>query len=236
MPGGRTTSVALCAIAILLAIVVGCVLLRRALTREKLLPEELALAGAWVFVVGGFVWLAVYLSGSTLLGFGEPWTWLAAAHFLAAGFGALTVTALACRAVSGALALRTLRILLAAHPIAYLVTAAGISGVPYCQVLGAVSYELIFIIQLSAFLLGRPERNAPGPRYLIALAMSVPIATLLLSFAWALGHPLFDLMGMVRYHGLVNAVGHVGLGLAGFAWGRPPAHSPLRVAASAGDG
>jgi hypothetical protein len=39
---------------------------------------------------------------------------------------------------------------------------------------------------------------------------------------------MFDLMGMVRYHGLVNAIGHVGLGLVAFAFGRPEAHAPMR--------
>jgi hypothetical protein len=33
---------------------------------------------------------------------------------------------------------------------------------------------------------------------------------------------------MVWYHGLVNAVGHVGIGLVAFAWARPEAHCPLR--------
>jgi hypothetical protein len=85
---------------------VGSLLLRRALRRSRLLAEELALAGAWVFVVGGLVWLQAFLTDSTLLGFGSPWTWLAASHFAAAGFGALTVTALCRRTVCDPLAQR----------------------------------------------------------------------------------------------------------------------------------
>lgn len=224
--------IALFAAATLLAVAVGCVLLRRALARAKLLPEEVALAVAWVFVVGGLVWLQAFLSGSQLLGFVAPWTWLAAAHFAVAGFGALTVTALACRVVADARSLRVLRALLVAHPVAYLITAAGISGAPHFHELGAASYELIFIAQLSAVLLGRPDRIAPAPRHLLVLALIVPVGTLLLSLGWAWRRPFFDLAGMVRYHGLVNAVGHVGLALAASAWGRPPAHSPIRVAAS----
>jgi hypothetical protein len=84
---------ALFAVPILLAVGIGCILLRRAFARAELLPEELALAVAWVFLVGSFVWLKAFVSGSTLLGFGAPWTWIAASHFAAAGFGALTVTA-----------------------------------------------------------------------------------------------------------------------------------------------
>ncbi|WP_309398290.1 YndJ family transporter [Cerasicoccus maritimus] len=84
----------------MLAIGAGALLLRRAILLPARLPEEFALAGAWVFVVGSLFWLGVFLSGSTFLGFGAPWTWLTAAHFAFAGFGALTVTALSCRVVS----------------------------------------------------------------------------------------------------------------------------------------
>lgn len=227
----QTTAIALLAIPIFLAVAIGWMLLRRAFSRIELLPEEVTLAVAWVFVVGSLVWLIPVFSGSTLLGFAAPWTWLAASHFAAAGFGALTITALTCRVVSDARALKTLRILLVAHPVAYLVTAAGIVGMPYCDEIGAAGYALIFLTQLGAVILGGPVRIARGPRYLLLLASSVPIATLVPALAWAWGRPIFDLAEMVRYHGLVNAIGHVGLGLAAFAWGRPRAHSPARTGA-----
>lgn len=219
--------VALLAVPVLLAIAAGGVLLKRALARPELLPEEIALAAAWVFMVGSLVWLGVFLSGSTLLGFGAPWTWLAAAHFAFAGFGALTVTALSCRVVSHRRALGILRLLLIVHPIAYGVTAAGISGFRYCDELGAAGYAILFATQLGAVVLGRSDRMARGPRFLLVLALTVPVATVAPALAWAWGRPIFDLGGMVRYHGLVNAIGHVGLGLAAFAWGRPPSHSIL---------
>jgi hypothetical protein len=219
---------ALLAVPVLVAIAAGCVLLKRALARPELLPEEIALAAAWVFMVGSLVWLGVFLGESTLLGFGAPWTWLAAAHFAVAGFGAPTVTALSCRVVSGRRALRVLRVLLIAHPVAYLVTAAGISGFRYCDELGAASYELIFAAQWGAVVFGRPDRMVRGPRVLLVLALAVPVVTLVPALAWACGRPIFDMTGMVRYHGLVNAIGHVGLGLAAFLWGRPPSHSVLQ--------
>jgi hypothetical protein len=222
-------STALFVVATLLAAAMAWALLRRAFARAELLSEEVALAAAWVFVGGSLIWLKAFVSEATLLGFAEPWTWLAASHFAAAGFGALTVTALTCRVVSSARALRILRILLVAHPVAYLVTAAGIIGFPYCNQLGASSYELIFITQLGVFAFGRPDRIARGPRCLVALALIVPVVTLVFAIAWAWGSPIFDLRGMVRYHGLANAVGHVGFGMAAFAWGRPPAHSPIRA-------
>lgn len=220
-----TLSIALLALPVLVAVVMGCLMLQRAFARSERLPEEFALAGAWVFLVGSLVWLGVFLSGSTLLGFGAPWSWLAAAHFAFAGFGSLTVTALCCRTVSNRRALRVLRMLLIAHPVAYLITAAGISGFRYCDELGAVGYGAIFITQFVAFVLGRPHGISPGPRFLVGLALLVPVATVIPAIAWAYGNPILDMPGMIRYHGLVNAIGHVGLGFAAFAWGRPQPHS-----------
>lgn len=223
-----TAVVAILALPVLLAITVGCTLWKRALARQELLPEEIALAAAWVFVVGSLVWLGVFLSGSTLLGFGSPWTWITAAHFAFTGFGALTVTALSCRVVSNRRALRILRILLIAHPITYLVTAAGILGFRYCDEVAATSYELLFVAQLGAVVFGRPTRIARAPLLLVVFALTVPVATMVPALAWAWGSPIFDMTGMVRYHGIVNAIGHVGLGLSAFAWGRTQSHSGIR--------
>jgi len=223
-----TAVIAILTVPVLLAITVGCTLLRRAFARQELLPEEIALAAAWIFVVGCLVWLGVFLSGSSLLGFGSPWTWITAAHFAFAGFGALTVTAFSCRVVSNPRALRILRVLLIAHPIAYLVTAAGILQFRYCDKVGPAIYALIFVTQLGAVVLGRPNRIARAPRLLVAFALTVPVATMMPALAWAWGSPIFDITGMVRYHGIVNAVGHVGLGLFAFAWGRTPSHSIIR--------
>jgi hypothetical protein len=222
IPMSYTTVAAILALPLFSAVLVGTVLLKRALSQPKLVPEQFALAFAWVFVVGSLVWLGVFLSGSTLLGFGEPWTWLAAAHFAFAGFGALTITALSCRVVSDTAMRGVLRILLIAHPVAYLVTAAGISGYAYGDELGASGYLLLFTTQLWAVTRGKPDRIARYPRLLLTVALAVPVITLIPAVAWAWGKPIFDLAGMVRYHGIVNAVGHVGFGLLAFAWGRPP--------------
>lgn len=86
----EVTGIALFAVPILLAVALGCTFLRRAFARAELPVEEVALAVAWVFVVGSLVWLKAFVSEATLLGFAAPWAWLAAAHFAAAGFGALT--------------------------------------------------------------------------------------------------------------------------------------------------
>ncbi|MBC2602267.1 YndJ family transporter [Puniceicoccus vermicola] len=211
----------------MLAITVGSILLWRAFMRSEVLPEELALAAAWGFIVGSLIWLGVFLRGTTLLGFGAPWTWITAAHFAFAGYGALTVTSLSCRIVSNEQALKVLRVLLIAQPVTYFVTAAGILGFRYCDEIAATSYASIFAVQLGAVALGQPDRIAPAPRLLALVALSVPVVTMVPALAWAWGSPVFDISGMVRYHGIVNAIGHVGLGLVAFAWGRPPSHSPI---------
>lgn len=217
------------AVLMLVAVVIGWLLLRRAYARTRLLPEEFALAGAWIFVVGGLVWLEAFINGHTLLGFGEPWTWLAAAHFAVAGYGALTVTALACRTLSDPHALRLFRLLLVLHPVAYFTTAAGISGVAYCSTLGAALYQTLFILQLVTFLRSQPQpdRLARAPGLLLILALTVPVLTLLPALLWAWDRRSVHVADMVRYHGLINAFGHVGLGLVALAWGRPQAHAPL---------
>lgn len=218
---------AILALPTLLAIAAGCILLKQAVAQPEFLPEEFALAVAWGFIVGSLVWLGVFLNGSSLLGFGSPWTWITAAHFAFAGYGALTVTSLSCRVVSSPLALKALRILLVAHPITYLVTAAGILGYRYCDEIAATGYTIIFLTQLGAVTSGRPSRIARAPLLLVVFALAVPVVTMLPALAWAWGRPIFDIPGMVRYHGIVNAVGHVGLGLLAFTWGRPPSQSIL---------
>lgn len=103
----------------------------------------------------------------------------------------------------------------------------------HCEKLGAAAFEGIFLTQFGAVVFGRPNRMGRVPQRLLLVALLVPVITLVPALAWAWRTPLFELRGMVRYHGLVNAIAHVGLGLAAFAWGRPQAHAPLRPVPSA---
>lgn len=220
-----TTVIVLLAVPVIVSILCGLRLLRKALGRSEVLVEELGLAFAWVFLVGSLVWLGVFLWGGTLLGFSEPWTWITAAHFAFAGYGALTVTSLCCRVVSCKKSLRVLRFLLIVHPIAYFITAAGILGYPFCDEIAATSYAVLFVTQLIAVALGRPDRISNAPKFFVFVALIVPVFIMVPALAWAWGRPMFDMSGMVHYHGIVNALGHVGVGLFGFALGCPPSHS-----------
>lgn len=168
------------------------------------LPEvrvwELGLLVGLVFLGAGGTWLLVYGTGSSLLGFSGGWALLASAHGHAAGFGALTITALIARLSPGPLTTT----LVALHPLGFGLVASGITGIPGLELAGTVVYVTIFVIQFGVVLrLRRP---------LLIVACAVPLLTLSLALNWALGFRQLDLFQMAWFHGLVNAIGHVGLG------------------------
>ena len=204
--------------------------LRQTLARPVLLFEDLVLSAAWIYIGGALVWLEAYLSGSTLLGFSAPWTWLTAAHFGAAGFGALTITAYLRRAAPEPRTRRVLLALLVLHPLAFASTAAGIAGAPYFDEVGAAAYLLLFVVQALAFARGPIRGRGSWPGVLLGVALCVPVVTLVPALSWAWGRPMWNLDEMIRYHGLVNAIGHVGLGLLAIAWLRPPRRLPPMLA------
>ena len=74
-------------------------------------------------------------------------------------------------------------------------------------------------------LLGRPTRIASGPKRLLLIALGVPLVTMIPALAWAWGKPIFGIGNMALYHGLVDAIGHVGLAMFAFTWARPAAQS-----------
>ena len=168
------------------------------------LPElriwELGLLVGLVFLGAGGTWLLVYGTGSSLLGFSGGWALLASAHGHAAGFGALTITALIARLAPG----RLTTTLVALHPLGFGLVAGGITGLPGLELAGTVVYVTIFVVQFGVVLrLRRP---------LLTIACAVPLVTLTLALNWALGFRQLDLFQMAWFHGLVNATGHVGLG------------------------
>ncbi len=214
-----------------LAVVGGLVRLRDALARPVILAEEVALAVACAFVAGGAVWLRAGLTESTFLGFGAPWTWLTAAHFAVAGYGALTISALSARLIRSGWSRRVMHAVLVLHPITFAFVAAGITGLPYVDRIGAVGYLVLFVVQVGA--VGAAAVRAPvGARHaaglpravgvgMLLVSLTVPVVTVLPAVAWALGSPFWDLDGMIRYHGIASALGHAVLGLAAMAILRP---------------
>lgn len=220
-------AVAVLMLPVLGALLAGWVQLRRTARRSALLTEDVMLAFAWVFPVGAAFWLEAWLSDSSRLGFGAPWTWLTASHFMVAGFGALSVSAWMTRTIPTPKARRVMHGLLLLHPFAFASVAAGLTGVPFFDEVGAVLYETLFVVQAVLYLVAARPLGPWLARVLLGVALWVPVATLLPAMAWAWGHPVWSMDEMVAYHGLVNAIGHAGLGLAMLAWLRPPRRLPL---------
>jgi len=217
---------ALGALYILLAIASGLRALPRSLARPALQASEVALAASWIWAVGGGVWLTTYASGGALLGFGGTWALLTAAHFHAAGFAALAVTALLVRSIGRG------RWLLALHPVAFALVAAGLEGSPALERVGAVAYLALFGAQWMLALQARIWRRPGGA--LAFAALTVPLITLSLAADWALGARRLDLMWMAWMHGVVNAAGHGLLGLLAFGVMAPrPRTAPIEALFSA---
>ena len=198
-------------------VVVGLRSLQRSLSRPILQASEVGLASAWVWVVGGGVWLYVYSADTSLLGFRGSWALLTAAHFHAAGFAAVSLTSLMVRATDRG------RWLLVIHPVAFALVAAGLAGVRVLDQIGTVVYLGLFGAQWVVALRSGLIHRRGG--LLVLLAMSVPIVTLILALDWALGGRHLDLAQMAWMHGFANAIGHGVLGLLGFAWMAPGARS-----------
>lgn len=214
LPTGPATVAAL--LDLILCVWLGARALRRALPLRLARAPELGLALAWGWAVGGAVWLLVGASGGSLLGFRGTWAWLTAAHFHAAGFAAVSITALVVRHTGhGAW-------LLPAHIVAFGLIAAGITGSHRLEQLGTVAYLLLFGAQLLLALRGGLHRKRGGVLALVTLA--VPLATLTLAADWSLGARRLDLVGMAWLHGLVNALGHAVLGV--LALGRLTQETP----------
>lgn len=221
-------AVALLSVPVVAAGAAGFLLLREAARRPQPAAEDIMQALAWAYPIGAAVWLEAWLTGSSLLGFGAPWTWLTASHFMTAGFGALSVSAWMTRMTSGRARLVMLAVLFA-HPVAFAAVAAGLSGVPMADEVGAPLYATLFLVQACVYCIASQRRGPRIARLGLGLALLVPVFTLLPAVGWAWGRALWSMDGideMVRYHGITNAVGHAALGLAMLAWIRPPRRAP----------
>ncbi len=205
---------------------------------RRSLPD-LAADLARVYLPVGALWLAAYLGDLTVMGFGGLQSLLTAAHFHYAGFGACAVVALLGRSLDDegeAGVGRPWRAL-------YTVGGAGLlAGVPLLAAGIAVwrplehvaAWDVALATAATGLLLVR-RATRPGPptaRGLFVLSglATLVSATLALEFA---AHGFARLGGaslerMVRYHGLVNALGFVGCALVAFAVATPRGRSAPR--------
>jgi hypothetical protein len=175
--------------------------------RPSAAPRDLALLTALVAPSVAGVSLVAERYGVELFGFRLPTLTLTVAHFHFAGFAAALIAALLCSSRRGA----------AAASVAALCVPAGLATVlagffvgPAVELAGTV--VLTVGLWLMAWLIWRERGAGEGrARTLFAVAAVVPVGTMALAVAWALGravglpHPSID--WMVATHGVANAVG-----------------------------
>jgi len=194
--------------------------LARLAGRSELLHEEVAIDFALLCLPVGAVWMLAYLADATLAGFSGLWVILTAIHFHFAGFGCLLIVGVLGRRLwaSRRSTPRAWKLhpflawgLMAALPL----LAAGIAGSRAIEVVGVGCYvallpPLAILLIRSATTLG-PRRMAQALLVVAGLAL---LGSTTLAALWGLFRPsLVPLPTMVRFHGSLNAIGFVGLGL-----------------------
>jgi len=205
--------------AVLWLLISGLVALRLLFAVRSL--EDFARVIPWGFLVGGAVWLAVYTSGLTLLGFSGLAALLTAAHLHFAGFGGVQLAA-----KSGEKPVPW--ILAMALGVALL--AAGIAVSPTLEKISA--WYLVVVMLALGVRLGLSARRVTGVRRsLLIVSALTPLVSGTLAALFAVRG--FAQMGgfspwvMFAGHGLLNAVLFVGAGLEGL-------RQPREVAAAHG--
>jgi hypothetical protein len=189
----------------------------RLLRRRSLRLEEALLDYALATPAVAALWLSVYQLELSFRGFTGLWAALTTAHFIFAGFGALTLTALLAREVPAVGNLR--RVLYVAAGLLALglpVLALGIDGRPQLERAGVGIHGLA--LPLLAAVQGCTawrSRHVPALR---RVALGLSALTVVFTASLAVGYGLLRLPSlsvprMVHMHGLCNAFGFVGLGL-----------------------
>jgi hypothetical protein len=202
--------------------------LARLAGRSAFLVEELAIDVALLCLPGGAVWMLAWLGDFPLLGFQGLWVLLTAIHFHFAGFGCLLITGLLGRLLWAhrTSAPRAWRL----HPAvavglmgAFPLLAAGIAGHRALEVLGVALYVLLLPLLAGLLLVGaaRVDSGGVGRGLLVGAGLAL-LASTTFAGLWGLFRPsLVALPTMLRFHGTLNAVGFVGLGLLGLHLLRP---------------
>jgi hypothetical protein len=190
--------------------------------RSSFLVEELAIDVALLFLLGGAVWMLTWLGDFPLLGFQGLWVLLTAIHFHFAGFGCLLIVGLLGRILWShrTSAPRAWRL----HPAvavglmgAFPLLAAGLAGHRALEVLGVALYVLLLPLLAGLLLVGAARVDSGGlGRWMLVGAALALLGSTTLAGLWGLFRPsLVALPTMLRFHGTLNAVGFVGLGLLG---------------------
>ena len=203
---------------------------RRFARRSRFRLEETALDLGHAYLVVGGAWAFAYVNDLTVMGFGGLQSLLTAAHFHYAGFGACVVAGLVGRALPSRGRVRALYVpatLGMMSGVALL--AAGIAAWPPLE-RAAAWVVAASLVSLGLLVAGLAAGSGPGlARALLALAgLSTLFSGAMAAWFSATGFARAgyeELSTMVAWHGLVNALGFVGLGLLGLRLLRPPSRA-----------
>ncbi|OJH40882.1 hypothetical protein BON30_08140 [Cystobacter ferrugineus] len=190
--------------------------------RSAFLVEELVIDVALLCPLGGAVWMMTWLGDFSLLGFQGLWVLLTAVHFHFAGFGCLLIAGLLGRLLWSrrTWAPRAWRL----HPVvavglmgAFPLLAAGIAGQRALEVLGVSLYVLLLPMLAGLLLVGAAGVDSRGVgRWLLVGSGLAVLGSTTLAGLWGLLRPSpVTLPTMLRFHGTLNALGFVGLGVLG---------------------
>jgi hypothetical protein len=179
---------------------------------------------AWLPVAAG--WLLASRGGVAPFGFAEPITLLTAAHFHVAGFALAALTLATLRRLPIGRWRVVGWVVLAMVSVAPICIATGFMTTPTLNMIGAWLLAFGVFALATCIVIATRGAEPPNARRMVRFAAFVPVVPLVLAVIYSLGPvlgtPMPSVELMVRAHGIVNAVGFAGLGLAGFTLLAPP--------------
>lgn len=180
---------------------------------------DLAWPVAFAYLVVGTVWLGADRLGLEPAGFAPPFVQLTAVHFVYAGFASTLVAALVRRETAPA-APRSSATAVILVGVAPPMIALGFTAVDALLTVGAVVLTIGLYVVAALLWLGVAPTAPPTARVLLRLSALAVLAPMLLAVHWAAGATFgfrsLSIPTMAMTHGVMNAVGFVGLGLAGW--------------------
>jgi len=184
------------------------------------LARATAIAGLAFLSVGG-AWLVISRFGWQPFGFGDDIVRLTAVHFHYAGFGLPVMAAVARDRTPGSRAvLAACWATFVGPPIVAIgfVTEVGLFQVGGALVMTVAAWGVAVAALVAATAAGRDGR--PVPAVLLLASGLAPWVAMVLGVQWALGQYLdvgaLSIDAMAATHGLLNGIGFVGAGLAGW--------------------
>lgn len=185
--------------------------------RGHIAVAETTLELGFVYAPVGAVWALAYAWQQGLMGFDPLMTLLTGDHFLYVSLGAMPWAAQAGKALGNPRVYRALAALFWISPalVATGITLSHALGQPTLMESLAVSAQVAATSGISLLWLLRGTGNAALK---LSALCSLPTMAMAFNYAWGrwLDLPHLELAWMIPYHGLVNALGFVTLGL--LAW------------------